>query len=223
MIQAHVTIQLPDLTLDYPNAHAVIKELAGYAVAQQLLAAAVFDELESAHALINDAKKLNAGKKMIREFVEEYLHTEVFREFDNAIKLVDKALHFEVIKQMVSLALDLNDRQRELSSIALTELIGSQSIARESVEQAFDVLLERVEDLALDVPKVLQYLSCFIARAIDDEALTPSFLIARDLHPSDLGAGVLKRASILLERRHEVPLSSCWGFSDFDEDDESAE
>jgi hypothetical protein len=49
------------------------------------------------------------------------------------------------------------------------------------------VLLERVEDLTLDVPDVPRLLSLILARAIADEAIPPSFLLRLDLASEDQG------------------------------------
>src|SRR5262245_12536152 len=87
------------------------------------------------------------------------------------------AFHFEIIKKLISKSLDGEDRQRELASRAIAALIapdtsnsdgdegeddktgdgtGASSVvlSQTDVVKAFEVLLQRVEDLYLDVPNV---------------------------------------------------------------------
>lgn len=107
-------------------------------------------------------------------------------------------LHFELVKLIVRCSFDRSPYARELASRFIAGATGSL-IEGVDVHKAFSVLLERVEDLILDVPDVLQSLSCFIARAVTDEALSPAFLLRIDLTENDLGYQVISQAKVLLD------------------------
>jgi hypothetical protein len=119
---------------------------------------------------------------------------------------------------LISKALDQTNRERQLASKAIADLSGVV-VKREQVERAFTVLLERVEDLFLDVPDILALLSCFVARAVSDEALSPAFLLRVDLFASDMGYRVrnspflspLKKISSLFVR-YSLELKRCSSF-----------
>ncbi|ETO26857.1 hypothetical protein RFI_10277 [Reticulomyxa filosa] len=112
---------------------------------------------------------------------------------------------FEVVKQIISTSMDRDNRCRELASKFLSVAIGDgpeDAIDRQSAELGFTVLLQRVEDLFKDVPDVLHYLSCFVARCIADEVLAPSFLESVHLLETDMGYAIIFRAQNLLKGRH---------------------
>jgi len=97
----------------------------------------------------------------------------------------------------------------------LIESLTGTTISHAEVEKGFETLLQRVEDIYNDVPHVLEYLSCFIARAIVDEALPPIFLARVNLLPSDMGSQVVKQAGVLLHEKHAAArLSHVWGPGD---------
>jgi len=215
--------QLDDLLLDYPDAHHFIKDCAKDLVDQNLLDSSVVDQLESQRSLLKDSAQVAKIKSRISEIVHEYLYSEIFDGLHQQVQDVDQAMHFEIAKQLISVSLDLHDRQRELTSVALAELVGIGALRRESLERGIQILLERVEDLQIDVPDAVNQLSQFIARAVVDEAVSPAFLVTHSLHENDLGFEVLRRSSNLLKQpKAGAKLAACWGFLDVgDEDIES--
>ena len=73
-------------------------------------------------------------------------------------------------------------------------------LSQADVEKGFTSLLERIEDLSLDVPNALKFLSIFVARAEVDEVLPPAFLVRADLGEHDAGSQVLRQAQQLLKQ-----------------------
>lgn len=49
-------------------------------------------------------------------------------------------------------------------------------ITHNKIVEGFTTLLERIEDLKLDIPSAPEYLSMFLARAVVDDLLPPAFL-----------------------------------------------
>jgi len=150
-------------------------------------------------------------KGKVRALIADFMTTEEVEDVIASINdLHCPALHYEVIQTLLRTAFDRSNRQRELASRFLCYTQGSLFSA-EAVEQAFSILLQRVEDVYLDVPDVLHLLSVFIARAVVDEALQPSFLSRVDLDERDLGAQVLVQAEKLLEGEGRVErMEKCW-------------
>ena len=202
---------LPDLLLDVPNARCYLREFARFFVAAGMLQAQVWEECERYEAMLGEEGKVQQLKSKIETIVAELLSTE---EVDDAIQsiqdLQSPQLHTEVVKALLRSALDRGNRQRELASRFLCFTSGTLFSAP-AVEQAVSTLLQRVEDLALDVPDVLHLLSVFIARAVVDECLQPSFLSRVDVDQKDLGAMVLAQAEKLLQAEGRVErLERCW-------------
>ena len=89
----------------------------------------------------------------------------------------------EVVKRSISMALDRDNRCRELTSQFLAKLTSNQIVRVPSAILGFEILLQRVEDLRKDVPDVQKLLARFLARAIVDEVLFPSFLDSAHVLP----------------------------------------
>ena len=202
---------LTDLTLDAPNARLYIREYAQFFVAGGVLDAKVWENCEKYETVIGNEGEIRILKNKIAEIITDLFVNE---EIDDAIESIQslqcEALHYEIIKAILRSALDRNNRQRELTSRFLAYT--AQSLfSQPSIEKAFSILLERVEDLYLDVPDVLHLLSVFVARAVVDECLSPSFLARVDVDERDLGAQVLRQVGRLLEGEGKWErMERCW-------------
>ena len=202
---------LPDLLLDVPQARCYIKEFAQFFVAAGMLQGQVWEECERYEGMMGDAERVTALKQRIDVIVADLLTTE---EVDDAIQSIHAlqcpTLLCEVVKALLRSSFDRGNRQRELASRFLCFATGS-IFSSEAVEQGFATLLQRVEDLFLDVPDVLYLLSVFIARAVVDECLQPSFLSRVDVDERDLGAQVLQQAGKLLQGEGRAErMERCW-------------
>ena len=202
---------LPDLLLDVPNARGFVKDFASFFVGGGMLEPKVWAQCESYLEMIGEGEKVKAVKGQIQTLVTDFMTTE---EAEDAVQSITDlqcpALHYEVVKALVRCALDRSNRQRELTSRFLCYTAGSH-LSADAVEQAFSILLQRVEDMYVDVPDVLHLLSVFIARAVVDECLQPSFLSRVDVDERDLGAQVLLQAEKLLEAEGRAErMEKCW-------------
>jgi programmed cell death protein 4 len=82
-----------------------------------------------------------------------------------------------------------------------------------SIGKGFERLLEQIDEVELDVPQAASFLASFIARAVVDEVLPPSFLT--DSVICNLGGDVIEQAKILLSRDHgSAKLERIWGPGD---------
>ncbi len=97
--------------------------------------------------------------------------------------------------------------------IVFCECAGTE-LDREQVEAGFTLLLEGVEDNVADVPLYVSMLATFVARAVSDEALAPSFLQRVNLSVSDLGNEVIQVGQSLLSSGSRNPsrLMKIWGY-----------
>lgn len=83
---------------------------------------------------------------------------------------------YEFVKQAVTLAMELHDRERELTSSLLLSLYGN-IVTEDQMQKGFSRVIERLPDTVIDVPAATDYVGKFLARAIHDEILPPSFLM----------------------------------------------
>ncbi len=129
---------------------------------------------------------------------------------DDLVALHSPMLHYEFVRRSITLSMERHARERELVSIALSELYGSRTISAEQFAKGFERLFEIMDDLVLDIPSAKTYLSQFLARAVADEILPPSFV--SDPLMERLGGEVIDQAKVLLSIKHGlVRLDHIWG------------
>jgi len=145
--------------------------------------------------------------------MDEYFTSEDMEELKDAVvELHSPMLHYELVRRGVSLAMERNSRERELLSVALSELHGARILSSAQCEKGFERLFEIADDLVLDIPPAKKLLSQFVARAVADEILAPSFLA--DPLIQHIGAEVVENAKVLLSIKHGlVRLEHVWGTS----------
>lgn len=194
---------LDDILVDVPNARSLIQEFTDSAISQHLVASTDIMAMEEEVQFLADHEAVASIKTKISSLVRDFLsHNEIEDCVTSIRELNASHMGFEVVKQFVLTAFDRDMKARELVSRLLSEATCAASvISHEQVAKGFTVLLQRTEDIFLDVPNVLGYLSFFIARAISDEVLPPSFVLRVDLLPQDMGFQVVEQARYLLNQR----------------------
>jgi len=206
-----VYLALPDILVDAPRAKLHLREHVAFAVAAGFLDAGLAKQLESEYDALSDTEKVAALKKKIDVILEDFFASESLPDAVDALRELNAPfVHFEVVKRLLTQALDRGNRQREGASVFLSDQIG-HLLTLADVERGFTLLLERMEDLALDCPTAFRDLSIFIARCVVDEVLPPAFLVRVDLGESDAGSQVLQRAQQLLKQEDASDaLTSAW-------------
>lgn len=114
-------------------------------------------------------------KAGVANILDEYFTSGDSGDVGRALRdLGHPELHHEFVKSTISRSLDLHDRERELASELLPRLF--PTVSRDKIVEGFTVLLERLDDLKLDIPNAPELLSKFLARAVVDDILPPAFL-----------------------------------------------
>lgn len=145
----------------------------------------------------------------IKEFFDSADADEVIRGIQ---EMRCKAYHPEVVKRAISLSLDEGPRERELISRLLT-CLHPIPLEDSDLSKGFEILLDSLEDLSIDIPDAKSIVGSFLARAIVDEVLPPAFISNRNnSHPGD---EVIEKAVSLLSREHcTARLEKVWGPGD---------
>lgn len=156
---------------------------------------------------------LTEFKIRVSDAVREYFDSS---DADEVVRCIDELrcrdYHPEVVKRAVSLGLDEGPRERELVS-RLLACLHPNPLTDEEMEMGFEVLLDSIEDLSIDIPDAKAMVGSFLARAVVDEVLAPAFLSNRNnTHPGDC---VVEKAVGLLSREHcTARLEKVWGPGD---------
>lgn len=210
---------LDDIVVDSPNARQLIREFTDFAISSNMIDSKCIMELEEEVEFLSDQAAVTSGKSAISDICRDFLNgngSDVAVAVDAVAELKLPSMGFEVVKRFVLTAFDRDARSRELVSHFLAEAVGV-CISQEQMAKGFTLLLTRTEDIYLDTRDVLGLLSFFIARAVVDEVLPPSFLSRVDLQPNDMGFRVVQQAQKLLNQRGAAErLSEGWVASEVD-------
>ncbi|EJK59532.1 hypothetical protein THAOC_20224 [Thalassiosira oceanica] len=156
---------------------------------------------------------LSEFKIRVSDAVREYFDSS---DADEVVRCIHEMkcneYHPEVVKRAVSLGLDEGPRERELVS-RLLACLHPVPLTDEEMGMGFEVLLDSIDDLVIDIPDAKSMVGCFLARAVVDEVLAPAFLSDRNnSHPGDC---VVEKAVSLLSREHcTARLEKVWGPGD---------
>ncbi|KAJ1416463.1 armadillo-type protein [Ochromonadaceae sp. CCMP2298] len=119
---------------------------------------------------------------------------------------------YEFVKRLVNKSCDKGDREREHVSQLLSALY-PDLLSSNMVGKGFERLFEIMDEVEKDVPAAKQLLGTFLARAVADEVLPPSFLA--DGVVRNLGGEVVELAKLMLSRDHGgAKLEHSWGPGD---------
>jgi programmed cell death protein 4 len=167
---------------------------------------------------------LSEFKTAVIKRIQELFVSEDVEDFAaNVVDLKTPSLNFEVVRRLLTVAIERNARECELASRALARLSEEEILSVDDVAKGFERVFELADDLALDTPQAKDYIGRFLARAVADECLPPSFLTDRFIET--LGGAIVQHAKSLLSIRHGAArLSRVWGPTALvhsDDDDES--
>lgn len=200
--------KVDEYSADCPRAGEIITEFITDAIVRGYLDKEDAKELTS-ERLSDDERR--SGKERINQMLEEYDRDWDEQKACEIVKGLNRQLHCDVIKRTISKGLDKSEELRERASRLLVALVGSGIVKYTDAEVGIAMLLENVEDLYLDVPDVVSILPVFIARAVVDEVVSPSFLSRQDLCSGDLGYAVIETSRRLVEHNKvEDFLADCW-------------
>ncbi|CAK7346711.1 unnamed protein product [Dovyalis caffra] len=156
-------------------------------------------------------------KKNATIIVEEYFATDDIVSTANELReLGMSGYHYYFVKKLVSMAMDRDDKEKEMAAILLSALY-AEVIDPPQVYRGFCKLVESADDLIVDIPDTVDVLALFIARAVVDDMLPPAFLKKQmaSLPAKSKGVDVLKRAEkgYLAAPHHAEIIERRWGGS----------
>jgi len=149
-------------------------------------------------------------KAGVSNILDEYFASGDAGDVGRALKdLGHPELHHEFVKAVISRSLDLHDRERELASELLPHLY--PAVSRDKIVEGFTVLLERLEDLRLDIPNAPELLANFLARAVVDDLIPPAFL-SPDSADVEIAKETLIQAKAVISRKSAAKrVAHIWG------------
>ncbi|KAH8509132.1 hypothetical protein H0E87_011049 [Populus deltoides] len=154
-------------------------------------------------------------KRNVTIIVEEYFATDDIVSTANELRELEMSgYHYYFVKKLVSMAMDRDDKEKEMAAVLLSALY-ADIIDPPQVYRGFCKLVESADDLIVDIPDTVDVLALFIARAVVDDMLPPAFLKKQmaSLPEDSKGIDVLKRAEkgYLSAPHHAEIIERRWG------------
>ncbi|KAL8141996.1 hypothetical protein V2J09_015028 [Rumex salicifolius] len=159
---------------------------------------------------------LDDYKKAVVSITEEYFSSgSVEVAASDLTELGSNEYHPYFIKRLVSMAMDRHDKEKEMAAVLLSSLY-ADIISPAHISQGFILLLESADDLSVDIPDAVNVLALFIARAVVDDILPPSFItkVQKTLESSKgVQAVQIAEKSYLSAPHHAELVERKWGGS----------
>jgi phosphoribosylformylglycinamidine (FGAM) synthase PurS component len=160
---------------------------------------------------------LDDYKKSVVPVIEEYFSNgDVKLAASDLKELGYDDFHRYFVKKLVSMAMDRHDKEKEMTSVLLSSLYGNV-ISSTQIRLGLVLLLDAVDDLAVDIPDVVDILALFIARAVVDDILPPAFLSKAKVSLSESSKGMqvvqIAEKSYLSAPHHAELIERKWGGS----------
>lgn len=151
-------------------------------------------------------------EKTAKEIFQEYFDHGVTQEVASSLEeLSIKNIKHEVVRLVITLALEEKAVNREKVSVLLSDLYGQVINGRE-VARGFDAVLRELDELILDTPDAPTVLGNFMARCVADDCLPPAFISNfTEVKNENVNAAV-KRAQLLINMKYGIArLDNVWG------------
>ncbi|KEP65309.1 UNVERIFIED_CONTAM: MA3 domain-containing protein [Hammondia hammondi] len=189
---------------------------------EKFLAALSPETLDGNRHLVDALRNLKAFKEAVRNFLPDFFNSGSVEEMKIFLDEQRQPLfQHEFVKMVVESAFSKENEHREMVSNALDRLYG-KVLKPDDIQLAFARLVGDVDDYCLDNPDVYYLLAKFLARAVADEILPPSFLLDRYRlnYGGDAGVQVLKKVQKWLAEQNgkgvSVRLRKVWTGTDPD-------
>lgn len=156
--------------------------------------------------------EVQAFKQQLFSIVEEYFSSADVANVAAELDDLDASTQmFYFVKTLIRVALDRQDREREMASSLISQLYG-ETITSSQMQKGFSSLVEGLDDIALDVPAAPELLALFVARAVVDDILPPSFVDRLPVVEGSSVADLKHRIEMQLSARHSAErMQRCWG------------
>ncbi|CBZ51597.1 Pdcd4-prov protein, related [Neospora caninum Liverpool] len=180
------------------------------------------ETLDASGHLVESLQNLKTFKEAVRNFLPDFFNSGSVEEMKFFLDEQNQPLlQHEFVKMVVEASFSKENEHREMVSNALDRLYG-KLLKPDDIQLAFARLVGDVEDDSLDNPDVYYLLAKFLARAVADEILPPSFLVDRYRlnYGGDGGMQVLKQVQKWLVEQNgkgvSVRLRKVWTGTDPD-------
>lgn len=159
-------------------------------------------------------------REYLQEALAEYFVSADINEVCKPIsEVATRDLNPEIVSFIVTEACERDASDRELASKLLYKFATTNApwhVTKEQLIQGFQLVLQQLDDLVLDTPGADQEVAKFIARAIADDLVPPSFAVNFDLDSAEtlnVRRAMKKAAGLVKNPQGLSRLAYVWGIS----------
>lgn len=206
---------MQDLEKDVPYASERLLDFLDMLVQRELLDSSVYYRLpedillrSSADANVsNIAVELKVFKKIMGNALHDYYETRNFGRLEQILKDVSMNLFsHELVKRAILTSLDLSsqysDEERSMVVVTLLKkLLAKNLLMEEDLQHGLALALGRLEDIAIDVPHCVKYMTNIYSHLVSNEILSAE-LLKRE---QNLGYGGAFGAEVCTNTLHNTP------------------
>jgi len=150
----------------------------------------------------------------IEVIIQEYLVSGSIEEAEkNLLGLNATQNHPQFVKKALYIAMDKQAYERELVSKLLSSFY-SKVISPKDLLDGFQLALDNLEDISLDIPEATDFLSKFLARAVVDEIIPPIFLSQAHSSNPKANSSLNLATALSTENHGGERLAHIWGPGD---------
>jgi len=195
---------IDDLVLDTPDATEILAKFLARAIVDEIIPPAFIktaitnspkseEVLALASGLITESHRLDrlahiwgpgdlSSVKRLKEEVnlllQEFLSSGDLQEADKSLRRLNApSFHFQLVKQAVRMALQLNHEEKKKISKLLFFFYSTGLVTSEHIEKGFASCYATISDIALDVPNAKKEFQEFITCAKEDKYITAEFTL----------------------------------------------
>jgi len=156
---------------------------------------------------------LTKYKKLIQPIMVEFFSSADIIELATRLEEISAPEYtYEFVKRIINKSCDKGDKERELVSQLLSALY-PDTMSSNMIGKGFERLFEIIDEIEIDCPNAKNIVAIYLARAVKDEVLPPSFL--SDAVVCNLGGDIVDMAKLMLSREHcGARLDHSWGPGD---------
>jgi len=159
------------------------------------------------------ATEKNGPNEKINAITKDFLLSGDLKEAVSAISEAHFGNHANLIRKLMVTAMEKTPFERELASQLIANL-RLTLIPEDQYDESFQRTLNRLPEICIDVPQGVDMLGKFLARAVLDEVVSPSFVRTCNLAhiPAEECVNI---ANSLINQKHRIHrISHIWGPGD---------
>jgi len=163
--------------------------------------------------IIDGVENADPILKKIQSIIEDYLASGSLNEAIPAVQEAKFHNHSNFIRKAMLVSMERQPFERELVS-QLIAALRMDIVPEDQYDEAFQIFLNKLPQITIDIPQAVDMLSKFLARAVLDEVVSPSFVRTCNLAHLQAEECVTLVQSLVHQKHRIHRIQHIWGPAD---------